>query len=203
MAVTQLPRIRSALAESPPQELQPEGRNQAAVAMIFRETPAQAEVLFIERARHPEDPWSGHMALPGGRLEPVDASLRAAAERETREEVGLELQGAEYLGRLNDLEGFRGGRKVGLVISAFAYFHPQPENPVPSDEVAEALWVPVPWLWEPGRRVEHHHKGAGPYPGIKVSESEAHVVWGLTYRFVQNFLEVVGVASGGSADPNP
>ncbi|NNL85157.1 MAG: NUDIX domain-containing protein, partial [Myxococcales bacterium] len=60
--------------------------------MIFRENSAHTEVLFIERARHPDDPWSGHMALPGGRLDPVDASLRAAAERETREEVGVELR---------------------------------------------------------------------------------------------------------------
>ncbi|NNL84190.1 MAG: hypothetical protein HKP27_00970, partial [Myxococcales bacterium] len=110
---------------------------------------------------------------------------------------------AEYLGRLDDLEGFRGGRKVGLVISAFAYFHPQPENLVPSYEVAEALWVPVPRLWDPVRRIDYHHKGAGPYPGIQVSESESHVVWGLTYRFVQNFLEVVGVATERGGDPNP
>ena len=172
--------------------------------MIFRESGAHTEVLFIERASHPADPWSGHMALPGGRLEPVDPSLRAAAERETREEVGVELGGAEYLGRLDDLEGYRGGKKVGLIISAFAYFHPEPEDVVPSEEVAEALWVPVPWLWDPARHVDHHYRGAGPYPGIQVSESAAHVVWGLTYRFVQNFLDVVGApAPCRDGDPDP
>ena len=198
-----LPQIRGALKEKTPEEMPPEGRNQAAVAMVFREEPEATEVLFIERASHPGDPWSGHMAFPGGRVDPVDASLRAAAERETREEVGVELRAAEYLGRLDDIEGYRGGRKVGLVISAFAYYHPEPEDLIPSYEVAEALWVPVSRLWDPTRRVDHHYQGAGPYPGIQVSEAAAHVVWGLTYRFVQNFLDTVGVDRAGGVGPHP
>ncbi len=198
-----LPEIRGALRAKTPAEMDPEGRNQAAVAMVFRDEPEATEVLFIERASHPADPWSGHMAFPGGRVDPVDASLRAAAERETREEVGVELRGAEYLGRLDDIEGYRGGRKVGLVISAFAYYHPEPEELIPSYEVAEALWVPVSRLWDPTHRVDHHHQGAGPYPGIQVSESASHIVWGLTYRFVQNFLDSLGLDRAGGAGPHP
>ena len=49
------------------------------------------EILFIRRAARQGDRWTGHVAFPGGKRDPDDASDRAAAERETREEVGLDL----------------------------------------------------------------------------------------------------------------
>ena len=61
----------------------------AAVAMVLRPAAGGAsEVLLIERAEKPGDPWSGHMAFPGGRLDPSDPDPRFTAERETFEEVG-------------------------------------------------------------------------------------------------------------------
>ena len=71
------------------QEIVP-GTREAAVAAILRPGP-QPEMLFILRASKDGDPWSGHMAFPGGHRESSDASLRATAERETWEEIGLDL----------------------------------------------------------------------------------------------------------------
>jgi 8-oxo-dGTP pyrophosphatase MutT (NUDIX family) len=56
-----------------------------------------AEILFIKRAGRAGDRWSGHVALPGGKRDPQDASDRVAAIRETQEEVGLDLAGADCL----------------------------------------------------------------------------------------------------------
>src|SRR5262245_25531983 len=96
------------------------GRRQAAVAIVLHEAATGPEMLFIERAQRRGDPWSGHMAFPGGRVDSTDAHARAAAERETREEVGLDLAGAEALGRLDDLNA--GIRLVApLVLAAFVY----------------------------------------------------------------------------------
>lgn len=55
-----------------------EAPRRAAVAMVLRGDPARPEVLFIESAEHPLDPWSGHMVFPGGRVDPEDNGPREA-----------------------------------------------------------------------------------------------------------------------------
>lgn len=187
--------IRRGLARYTPALVEESGARRAAVAMVLREADrGRPEVLLIERAQRHDDPWSGHMAFPGGRLDPGDAGPRAAAERETLEEVGLPLAEAELLGRLDDLEGRHAGRRSGLVISAFVYHHPAPGELVTNHEVAQAFWVPLPRLATPESRVDHARPEAGDrvYPGILVGRPGRHVVWGLTYRFIEVFFGAVG-----------
>jgi 8-oxo-dGTP pyrophosphatase MutT (NUDIX family) len=190
--------IRRSLAEYSPRIRSAEQAQKAAVAVVLREgKDRQPEVLFIKRAHHPADPWSGHMAFPGGRVDPTDATIRSAAERETLEEVGLSLEEAEKLGRLDDLEGLKGGgRPAGIVISAFVYHHRSPGSLHINHEVEEAFWVSLPVLSDPARRVEYTHPllGAEIYPGILVGDPDRHVVWGLTFRFVEIFLSAAGGA---------
>jgi 8-oxo-dGTP pyrophosphatase MutT (NUDIX family) len=184
--------IRRCLNEHAPRILNDEEGQKAAVAVVLREgEDRRPEVLFIKRADRPADPWSGQMAFPGGRVALDDATIRSAAERETMEEVGLSLDGAEKLGRLDDLEGLRGaGRPAGIVISAFVYHHRSPGPLRVNYEVEEAFWVSLSTLSDPLRRVEYSHPlvGATTYPGILVGDPDRHVVWGLTYRFVESFL---------------
>lgn len=76
--------------ESPPETL----------AQFFAQSWVQKgdpEILFIKRAGRVGDRWSGHIALPGGRRDPPDVDDRAAAIRETKEEVGLDLSCCNYL----------------------------------------------------------------------------------------------------------
>lgn len=186
--------IRRALAARPPALVADPACPRAAVAVVLREAAEAArdpEVLLIERARREGDPWSGHMAFPGGRVEPVDPDPRAAAERETFEEVGLPLGGAELLGQLDDLQGRHAGRTLPLVISAWVYHVPEVGPLVLNHEVQEALWVPVRQLVDPRHHVEYPTPRAG-YPGILVGRPERHVVWGLTYRFLEIFLDRLG-----------
>ncbi len=189
-----LDQIRRALAGHVPVALAAEGRRQAAVALVLRGDPARPELLFIERARREGDPWSGHMALPGGRIEPDDESTRRAAERETLEEVGLCLEDAERLGRLDDMQGRHVAGVPELVISAFVYHVTKPMELVPNHEVSQAFWFPVSSLLEDERHVDYASaQVAGVrFPGIRVGEPERHVVWGLTYRFLEEFLRIVG-----------
>src|SRR5262249_24561807 len=115
---------------------------------------------------------------------------RAAAERETREEVGLDLRDAERLGRLGDLDA--GIRLVSpLVLSSFVYRVPMRAPLVPDHEVRQALWVPVARLVDPAPEVQHRW-GLMRLPGILVGEPERQVVWGLPYRLIDELLRASG-----------
>ena len=170
-------------------------RQYAAVAVVLRETDGVPEVLFIERAQREGDPWSGHMAFPGGRVDPGDEHARSAAERETLEEVGVDLANAEVLGRLDDLQGRHAAApERAMVISAFVYRVSDPKPLRPNWEVEHAFWFPLTSLFEAERQVEYTltQRGGLRFPGILVGEPERHVVWGLTYRFLEIFFEIVG-----------
>ena len=191
-----LDEIRHALASHEPKlvDAQPDGAARgAAVAMCLCDVGGEARVLFIERARREGDPWSGHMAFPGGRVDPGDGSARRAAERETLEEVGVPLSGAERLGRLDDMRGHEAAERA-LVVSGFVYLVTDPPPLRLSDEVEQAFWFPLAHLLDPARHVDHRF---GPekrwrYPGLVVGDPVRHVVWGLTYRFLEIFFAAVG-----------
>jgi 8-oxo-dGTP pyrophosphatase MutT (NUDIX family) len=171
----------------------PAAGSRAAVAAVLRAGAQGAEILLIRRADRPGDPWSGHMAFPGGRRDPGDADLQATAVRETREEVGLDLDAdGALLGRLADLEAVTRAHRTGLVIAPFVFAleRDAPLSPSPV-EVAETLWVPL----APLARGE----GAGTVPyereGVALAlpcwHVEGHVVWGLTYRMIHLLIEAV------------
>lgn len=188
-----LDEIRRALASHEPTTAASDEHGRAAVAMILRQRAGSPELLLIERAEREGDPWSGHMALPGGRVDASDPDSRAAAERETLEEVGVDLKAAESLGRLDDLVGRRAAGERGLVISAFVYHLSEPPPLVTNYEVREAFWFPLASLHESERHVDHPWaRERTTAPGILVGEPGRHVVWGLTYRFLEVFFEILG-----------
>lgn len=184
--------IRAALARHRPQTSGRSDKTPAAVTLILAESEGQTQLLFIERTRQEGDPWSGHIAFPGGRHEECDADLRHTAERETREEIGLDLCRAEYLGRLDDLTG----SALPVRVAAFAYVVEDPAPLTPNSEVQEAFWVPLSALLDPARQLERQFPFRGLenrlLPAIDLLGSGRPVLWGITYRFVVQLLEHVG-----------
>jgi len=188
MRMINLEQIRSGLTQHPPRLLIQQDFRQAAVAMLLREQAGETEVLLIRRAEHEQDPWSGDLAFPGGGVDPTDGSPRAAAERETFEEIGLDLCSDYYLGRSDDLAG----AYLSIHIACFVY---QLENEVDfclNGEVVDLFWVPFRTLLDPARNRLHqfHYRGAGRrHPVIDLPEWSNRPLWGITYRLLQNFLE--------------
>jgi 8-oxo-dGTP pyrophosphatase MutT (NUDIX family) len=165
----------------------------AAVAAVVRPSAANGdELLFIRRAEHPLDPWSGHMALPGGMVDPGDADALAAARRETREELGLDLDRAgRLLGRLSDVAPRTLHRS--LAISPFVFELELAEVPlVANEEVQEALWIPLAFLADAANRSVFLWTGGGvPLPFPCYRWGEERVIWGLTLRIVDELLAVL------------
>ena len=170
----------------------PGPQGHAAVAIILHAAmTAEPRVLIIERAPYDGDPWSSDLAFPGGRLEPDDADARAAAERETLEEVGLDLSAARLLGRLDD----RAARILPLTVSAFVYAIHTATELLLSDEVSDAFWVPVAHLVDANRQCEHHQRGQAEihrYPAVDLFGPEKPLLWGVTYFFLCELLGEVG-----------
>jgi 8-oxo-dGTP pyrophosphatase MutT (NUDIX family) len=192
--VTTLRHIRDRLQGHEPERIGRDDLAQASVAVVLREAERGLELLFIERARRAGDPWSGHMAFPGGRMDAGDPSSRAVAERETLEEVGVALAGSDHLGLLAELQGNPRYQPSRLVVSAHVY-HVEDPSPfvLEQSEVHDALWFPLTDLLDPDRHVEYRSPQARSesFPGIVVGEPERQVVWGLTYRFVDLFLQAI------------
>jgi len=165
------------------------GSIQAAVALVLAPgEAARLELLLIKRAEHPGDPWSGQMALPGGRRQPEDQDLLATVARETLEEVGVALPLDRLLGELDDLHP-RTPLLPPVVVRPFVFGLSHRPAICASREVALHLWVPLGELASGLARVEVGIPGRDQrYPGYRVGD---HVVWGMTERIITPFIELL------------
>jgi 8-oxo-dGTP pyrophosphatase MutT (NUDIX family) len=164
---------------------------QAAVVIPLAQRPGGPAVLL--ELRSPELARSpGEVGLPGGRLEPGEGAWPAAV-RELEEELGIP---PERVLRLGELPLFERGR--GELIHPFVAALQEPYELRPGPEVAEAFWLPLAALREPGfRKAEIREQlrlaGGFPYrrlPGGRWRRSlarptpyllfEGRLIWGLT-----------------------
>ena len=195
MLDSRLAEVRRALsayasdADDPPPL--PGGTVDAAVAVVLRARPEDLDVLLIKRAAHPRDPWSGHMALPGGRRDATDPDLAYTAVRETHEETGVELTRdppVEPLGLLPRVAPL-GAPLPKIRISPFVFaVSPDTIARPASAEVERVHWTSLTELLDPA--VHDHVRldvpgGARTFPCYRV---HGEIVWGLTYRILTDFL---------------
>ena len=185
-----LEQIRNVLGSHEPQQVTPKtSTRQAAVAIIMREAQSDLEMLFIKRAEKDGDPWSGHMAFPGGHKEPEDKSLQEAACRETLEEIGLDLTGAHYLGALDHQHAQPRGRHLDMLIAPHVFLIKGDPTFNPNYEVDEVLWSGI----GPMARNEFHDTETKQMAGTPTIFNgyrliRGHFVWGLTYRILKTFF---------------
>ncbi len=163
---------------------------QAAVTIILRAEQAETHALIIKRAEHPRDPWSGHLALPGGRADAVDADLLATAVRETLEEIGLNLHaGGQFLGRLPKLSP-KNPRLPQLEITPFVASAPPEFDLQFSAEVTDAFWVSLPQLKQAGMSDRYTWAQNGVERAWPAYPSSRGPIWGITGRILNDFLNL-------------
>jgi len=196
-ALLELPdvrRLRTALAARPGMRIEDDGsRRLAAIALVLRPgsaSVADPELLMIKRAEADGDPWSGHVACPGGRKEPADHDLEQTAIRETWEETGVDLaRDGHVLGALDDISPRTPSLPPIIVRPFVAVVRPEIEI-VQSSEVAEAFWVPLAALRERAAwgTAMVAVRGYGERP-VTAFRHGAYTVWGLTERVLRQFLQ--------------
>jgi len=159
----------------------------AAVTIVLRDgrSGSEVEALLIERATNPEDPASGEVALPGGRVDERDGSLAGTAMRELREEVGLstpDLSGP--LRFVGAVPAPRFGLHVGVFTAGLSEAAGPPTIGSPG-EVAHVFWLPAGALTE-SRLVTRDAQGAA--RRVFATVHEGHVIWGFTRRVLRDFF---------------
>jgi len=185
--------IKDKLAGFQPQPLKQEFDRHAAVTMLLRIKDQRTEVLLIRRAEHDQDPWSGDLGFPGGRIEDQDSNPRAAAERETWEEIGCQLNEKNYLGQSTELTG----AYLSVHISCYIYQIDNDTQFKLNGEVVDLFWVPLQTLLDPLRnqQLTFFYRGKDRcHPAIKLDEWSERPLWGITYRLLDNFLNLFDIS---------
>jgi len=156
----------------------------AAVALLLRKTGRDLEVLFVKRAEIAYDPWSGQMALPGGKRNVKDLNLKQTVVRETLEETSINLLSrCRFLGTM---EPQRPRLRPEMRILPFVVLLRQKPFIQLNAELEDFSWI---LLKELVQRKGVVNFSFGKVPAYIIGEI---VIWGLTYRILEDFIHILG-----------
>lgn len=159
----------------------------AAVALLLKSKGSDFDVLFVKRVENLSDPWSGQMALPGGKREPKDKDLKETVMRETMEETGMKLDDCSFLGVLNAI---RSKPKPEIKILPFiALLEDEPKPKLNKSELESFIWVAFEEVVQSKGIVE---SSFGKVPAYIFADA---IVWGVTYKILSKFVKAVEEAS--------
>jgi 8-oxo-dGTP pyrophosphatase MutT (NUDIX family) len=208
--VTSLDRLVAHLAMRQPRQVVDAARREAAVALILQSDPDR--VLVVRRVTRASDPWSGQLALPGGRREASDDSLLTTAIRETVEEVGIALLPSELRFTLDDLAPATPALPA-MVVRPFAFVPTAESSVVLSGELDHAEWVSFEQLLQPGTRQARELTVRGVSMRRMGYVLPAGFLWGMTERILSPVIDawrelnaaatISGLRASGSGPPMP
>ena len=194
LAHPDIARLVHALSQTPGRTVADEpNRRWAAIALTIRMGEAgEPELLMIKRADHVGDPWSGHVAVPGGRMDPSDADLTFTAMRETLEETGIDLaRVGRILGTLDDVAP-RTPYLPPISIRPFVVAAASQLRVTPSAEVASYFWVPLSAIRDQGAWSLRSVLVRGSPTQERTFVYREHIVWGLTERVLRQLVQRIG-----------
>jgi 8-oxo-dGTP pyrophosphatase MutT (NUDIX family) len=154
----------------------------AAVALLLKPANNRLSVLFVKRADSPNDPWSGQTALPGGKREPKDKSLKHTIIRETLEETNINLEHrCRFLGTTSIQHSNRSPEM--RILPFVVLLEHEPTVKLNEKELEGFAWISMKELADHKGTVKSIH---GELPAYIIDNQ---VIWGLTYRVIENFLK--------------
>lgn len=172
--------------EKLPNALRPVSEEQgasAAVALLLRKIGRDVQVLVVKRAEMASNPWSGQMALPGGKRDPKDRSLNETIVRETYEETNINLH--EHCRFLGTMTAQTSTPRLEMKILPFVILLEHDPLIKLDAELQEFTWISLQGLSQ--------HKGSvrfsfGQVPAYLIG---GIVIWGLTYRILEDLTQIL------------
>ncbi len=178
-------RIRARLALLQPRSLIADYTSEAAILVLIIERQGEPHFLLTRRTEEVQT-HKGQISFPGG-MRDGSESLEQTALRETFEEVGIEADRIEILGRFHDYLSSTDYR-----VTPFAGYIEGPFSTTPqTTEVAEILLVPFSIFLDPGRLRIEQMLYRGRMRDVYFYSYETHQIWGLTARIIKDFLAEV------------
>jgi 8-oxo-dGTP pyrophosphatase MutT (NUDIX family) len=179
-------RLKRSLCKRPLKKVVAPKRAAVAAILSLSSEPA---LLMIRRAEHPDDPWSGHMGLPGGRCETEESDLHAVI-RECDEEIGLTLNKSQLLGRLDDVQAVGHGKVMEMAIAPFIFCcRGRPETTRDPSEIQEVLWVPLAFLKDDQQLSTMSYTYSNIERQLPCYLYQERQIWGLTFRMIRELLK--------------
>ncbi len=185
-------RARLAIGTRRAREIADREAARAAVALVLARRP-EPSLLLVRRRERAGDPWSGHMALPGGYSSTTDTTLEVTAVRETMEETGLDLTAhGELIGALDDLSP-RSTYLPRIVVRPFVFAVDKEQPAAASSEVDEIVWLTVAELFDAANQKPltfDFPDGARTFESFQV---RGYTIWGLTERILNQFRSLLNL----------
>jgi 8-oxo-dGTP pyrophosphatase MutT (NUDIX family) len=160
---------------------EPLERRPAAVLVGVVERPVGPALLLTQRPHHLRD-HAGQICFPGGRVEPEDASIAAAALREAEEEIGLDPRRVELIGELQPYDTVTGFRIHPVV----GWIEPPIELEPDPYEVEEVFEVPLQFVLDPGNHRRQSYRRGPLTRAYYVLPYRGRFIWGATAGILVN-----------------
>ncbi|WP_020674638.1 CoA pyrophosphatase [Geopsychrobacter electrodiphilus] len=176
--------LKGVLAE-PQIKILPQRQMRAAAVLVpLRLCAGELQLILTRRTDHLTH-HAGEISFPGGGVEPLDDDDWATALRETREEIGVEPDQVEHLGRLNDcysIHKYRVSCHVGLLPTELEFV-------VETGEIAELIELPLRALNNPQIYHQEDWQHRGRSIPVDFYTLDGYVIWGMTGTILKDLLQ--------------
>ena len=152
----------------------------AAVLIGMVEREGDTQVILTKRTEKLAS-HSGQVAFPGGKIDSDDASPEHAALREAWEEIGLDINEVEVIGRLPD---YHSGSGI-LIAPVIGVVSPTADFAINHDEVDYRFEVPLSFLMNPDNHIRSSREFGGRQRHYYEMPFEEHYIWGVTAGMIR------------------